>query len=166
MVFDRDKKLFRQVSAKRYAHEECAVKADQTKAQEEQDKDAFEKYLLKIFKLDTLNVKIRKQIKTYVEEYNYTYSGMLKALIYWFEIKGHSIEKANGGIGIIPYVYQQAYEYYYSLWSANQKNEFKNIEEYIPKVRSVVIPLPVKKERKRKLFTFFDEEEEVSTDAE
>ena len=122
--------------------------------------------MLKIFKLDTLNVKIRKQIKTYVEEYNYTYSGMLKALIYWFEIKGHSIEKANGGIGIIPYVYQQAYEYYYSLWSANQKNEFKNIEEYIPKVRSVVIPLPVKKERKRKLFTFFDEEEEVSTDAE
>lgn len=83
---------------------------------------------------------------------------MLKALVYWFEIKGHSIEKANGGIGIIPYVYQQAYEYYYSLWLANQKNEFKNIEDYIPKVRTVRIPIPQKKERKRKLFTFLDEE--------
>ena len=163
-IFDRDKHPFRQVSARRYAHEDCAVREEANRAQEEKDKEAFEKYILTLFKLDVLNVRIRKQIKTYIEEYGYTYSGMLKALIYWFEIKGHSIEKANGGIGIIPYVYQQAYEYYYSLWQANQKNEFKNIEEYIPKVRVIKIPIPQKKDRRKKLFTFLDEE--VSENAE
>ena len=87
---------------------------------------------------------------------------MLKALIYHFEIRKGSIEKANGGIGIIPYVYNNARNYYYELWLAQQQNKDKDVEKYIPKVKVIVIPEPQIKERKRKLFTFLDEEEDVN----
>jgi len=82
-------------------------------------------------------------------------------LVYFFEIKGNSVEKANGGIGIVPYVYQQAYNYYYSLWLAQQKNEDKVVEEYVPIVKEIIIPVPERKVRKRPLFSFLDEEGEI-----
>ena len=107
-----------------------------------------------------IDARVRKQIKQYVEDYNYTYSGIHKALIYHFEIKGGSIEKANGGIGIVPYVYQQAYRYYYSLWEAQQKNKDIVVNNYVPTVKEIVIPIPQRQIKKRQLFTFLDEEEE------
>ena len=103
---------------------------------------------------------INRNIKRYREEYNYTYSGIHKALIYFFEIKGNSIEKANGNIGIVPYVYKDAFNYYYSIWEANQKNETKKIEDYLPEEHVITIQSPQRKIKQRKLFTFLDEEEE------
>lgn len=158
--FDRDRLPFIQVSARRYAHQECSLTEDEKKNKEEQDKIDLENYIMSLFKTDYIDAKIRKQIKQYKEEYNYTYSGIRKALVYFFEIKGNSIEKANGGIGIVPYVYQQAYNYYLALWQAQQKNQDKIIVDYIPKVKEVIIPKPQRKIKKQNLFTFLDEEKE------
>jgi hypothetical protein len=113
---------------------------------------------MKLFNDTYINARIRKQINIYIEEYKFTYSGILKALIYFFEIKGNSIEKANGGIGIVPYVYKDAYNYYYDLWLANQKNENKAIKEYIPVIKEVRITPPQRKIKKRNIFSFLDEE--------
>ena len=82
---------------------------------------------MKLLGENYINPRVRKQLNQYVEEYNYTYSGMLKALIYFYEVKGNSVEKANGGIGIIPWIYKDAYNYYYNLWMIKQRNEDKNI---------------------------------------
>ena len=101
-----------------------------------------------------------KQINQYINEYHYSYSGILKSLTYFYEIKGNSLDKANGGIGIVPYVYKNAYNYYFAIWEAQQKNEGKVIEEYKPKVKEVVIPIPKRKVRKRRLFAFLDEEDD------
>ena len=158
--FDRDRLPFIQVSARRYAHQECSLTEDEKKNKEEQDKIDLENYIMSLFKTDYIDAKIRKQIKQYKEEYNYTYSGIKKALVYFFEIKDNSIEKANGGIGIVPYVYQQAYNYYLALWQAQQKNQDKIIVDYIPKVKEVIIPKPQRKIKKQNLFTFLDEEKE------
>ena len=157
--FDRDKVPSVQVSARRYAHKECSMSETEKIKKEEQDKMALEEYIMKLFNVTSIDVRIRKQIKQYVEEYHYTYSGILKSLTYFYEIKGNNIEKANGGIGIVPYVYQQAYQYYFSLWEAQQKNKDAVIEEYVPKVKEIVIPIPQRNIKKRKLFTFLDEEE-------
>jgi len=157
--FDRDKEPFVRVSAKRYAHKECSLSEEEKIKQIELDKYNLEKYIIDLFKIDFVDPRIQKQIKQYVEEYNYTYSGIHKALIYFFDIKGNSIEKANGGIGIVPYVYKQAFDYYYALWQAQQKNTNKIVNEYIPQVKEIVIPVPKKKVKKRKLFSFLDEEE-------
>ena len=132
---------------------------DEKKLQENKDREELYDYIMKLFNISFVDPKIQKQIKKYIEENNYTYSGIKKALVYFFEIKGNSVEKANGGIGIVPYVYTQAYNYYYSLWLAQQKNEDKVVQEYIPKVKEIVIPIPEKNPRKRKLFSFLDDEE-------
>lgn len=150
---------FIQVSKRRYAHKECSISEDEKKIQENKDREELYDYIMKLFNISFVDPKIQKQIKKYIEENNYTYSGIKKALVYFFEIKGNSVEKANGGIGIVPYVYTQAYNYYYSLWLAQQKNEDKIVQEYIPKVKEIVIPIPEKNPRKRKLFSFLDDEE-------
>ena len=158
--FDRDKFPFIQVSARRYAHQECSLTEDQKKSKEEQDKEDLEQYIMQLFKVDYIDARIRKQIKQYREEYNYTYSGIRKALIYFYEVKGNSIEKANGGIGIVPYVYKDAYNYFYDLWLAKQKNKDVKAELYVPQVKEIVIKRPERKIKKRLLFTFLDEEQE------
>ena len=114
-IFDRDKVPFIQVSKRRYAHKECSMSEDEKKLQENKDREELYDYIMKLFNISFVDPKIQKQIKKYIEENNYTYSGIKKALVYFFEIKGNSVEKANGGIGIVPYVYTQAYNYYYSL---------------------------------------------------
>lgn len=158
--FDRDKLPFKQTSARRYAHLECAVADENTRKQDDVDKEELEKYIMKLLKEDYISPKVRKQMNTFIEEYKFTYSGMRKALIYFYEVKHNDPSKANGGIGIIPYCYRQAREYYYSLWLAQVRNEDKVINEYVPQVREVRIPPPQIKVKRRKAFTFFEEDEE------
>lgn len=156
--FDRDKIPFKQVSTQRYAHYECAVAAENSKKQEDIDKEELENYIKQLLNEDFISPRVRKQINSFIEQYHYTYSGMRKALIYFYEVKGNDKSKANGGIGIIPYCYKQAYEYYYSLWLAKQKNENKDITTFIPQTKVVRIPVPQRKIRKRRLFCFFEED--------
>lgn len=159
--FDRDKVECIQVSAKRYAHKECSMSETERLTQEQQDKQELDEYIMKLFNTTFVEPKIQKQIKQFKEQYNYTYTGMRKALVYFYEIKNNSIEKANGGIGIIPYVYTQAFNYYYALWEAQQKNENKIVQEYVPNIKEIVISRPKCRIKKRPLFTFLDEEQEV-----
>ena len=158
--FDRDKLPYKQTSARRYAHLDCSVADENTKKQEDLDKEELEKYIMALLKEDYISPRVRKQMNSFIQDYNYTYSGMRKALIYFYEVKKNDPSKANGGIGIIPYCYREAYEYYYSLWLAQQRNENKIIQEYIPRVREVRIAPPQLKAKRRKLFNFFEEDEE------
>lgn len=100
----------------------------------------------------------------YIREYQYTYSGMLKALVYFYEVKGNNKNKANGGIGIIPFIYKDAYNYYYNLWMIQQSNKDKNVIDYVPKLKEIKIPIPKKEPRKRSVFTFLDEQEDLNAE--
>lgn len=159
MSFDANIEPFVKVSSRRYAHQKCSENKEENLSQIEKDKEALDQYIMKLFNITYIDPRVRKQIKQYIEEYHYTYSGVLKALIYHYEIKGGDIDKANGALGIVPYVYQKAYNYYYSLWEAQQKNKEKIIEYYVPKVKEIIIPAPERKVKKRKNFSFLDEEE-------
>lgn len=120
---------------------------------------------MKLFNYDYVPPRAKKQINQFVKEYNYTYSGMLKALVYFYEIKGGDCEAAHDGIGIIPFIYQDAYNYYYNLWLAKQKNETKDLNKYIPKTIEIRITSPERNIQKRNRFTFLDEDE-VAADGE
>lgn len=157
--FNRDKEPTTQISARRYAHKKCAEEHEQNKTQEEKDIEALEQYIMQLFNEPYINARIRKQLKEYREEYQYTYSGMLKTLIYWYEIKGNSTEKANGGIGIIPYIYKDALKYYYNLYLIKLENANKDIVKYKPKEKIIEIFPPKPREKKIKLF-FESEEDE------
>lgn len=80
--FNRDAEPAVKVDTRRYAHKACAEKVDATIPQEEKDYLALEKYLKELFKVDNLNIKIKRQIRDFHTEYGYTYTGILKTL-YW-----------------------------------------------------------------------------------
>lgn len=155
--FDRDKIAAKQLSGGRWMHEECYEKfwngmtpAEQAQYKENEEYCKLEDYICKLFNIQHLTAKIRKQIKDIRSQYRYSYSGMLKTLKWWYEIQNHSIEEANAGIGIIPYVYDRAYDYYYSLFLAEQAN--KEIEEYNPNIIVIKIQSPQSQPHKRKEF--------------
>lgn len=154
--FDRNAEPSVEVGGRRYAHKACAERFQAAIPQEEQDYIELENYIKKLFNEKNLNIKIRKQIKDFREEYQYTYSGMLKTLYWWYEIKGHSIDQAQGGIGIIPYVYEEALKYYYSIYLARLVNEAR--ENYKPVVKEVEIGSPRVRSNPIKFFDFNDGE--------
>ena len=68
---------------------------------------------------------------------------MLKTLKWYYEKEGHSVDKSNGSIGIIPYIYKQALEYYYALYQAQLVNQEKDVSNFIlPKERIINIESP------------------------
>lgn len=98
-------------------------------------------------------------MKEYLEVYHYTYSGILKSLIYFYEIQHGDISRANQGIGIVPYVYEKAKAYYYSLFLANSKNIDKRIQDYIPTNDGAINILPPLREPiKSREFSFLDKD--------
>ena len=159
--FDANQVPYVQVNSRRYAHKTCADRALSSKSQEEQDYAVLEQYIKELFNIPALTPRIRKQISTYHSEHNYTYSGIYKTLKYWFEVRGNSIEKANGGIGIVGYTYTEAYRYWKALWDAQQQNNDVKIEDYIASTKEIHITPPCREPMKhtRKLFTFLEEEE-------
>ena len=126
-------------------------------SKEEYDKMQLEQYIIQLFHSDYVDPRIQKQIKSYIENYNFTYSGILKSLVYFYDVKKNPIEKANDGIGIVPWIYKQAFDYYYAIWLAQQKNEDKILEDYVPEEIEIVIPRPKPKPYRKHLFTFLDE---------
>lgn len=158
--FDRDKYPAVLVSSRRYAHATCAGTLSQEDAQKEKDRKALEDYIIKLFNLEHMDGRITLQIQKYMQDHpEYTYSGIKRTLEYFYEIKKNSLEKANGGIGIVPWVYEEARRYYYNQWLLSQKNAEKDIETYVPKVREIVIQPPKRQPKRRRVFTFLDEEE-------
>lgn len=74
-----------------------------------------------------------------------TFRGMTKALEYFYKVQKNSIEKANNGIGIIPWVYEEAQKYYEKREKMEKDMKeaieySKNKEEVEEKTRKVQMP--------------------------
>lgn len=121
--FDRDK-IKSQKIGRRYAHLTC----NEPRVDVNGDSyNAIIQYCSTIFKDTTQYARIGKQIKDYKTQ-GMTYEGIYLSLKYWYEIKKNDITKSNGSIGIVPYVYKEAKEYW------------KTIEDvYIPKIEEEII---------------------------
>lgn len=111
--------------------------------------------------------RVQKQIKDYIANYDYTYTGIAKTLEYMYTVKNIPVDKVafeTYGIGLVKNYFDQAKRYYYAIWEAqqNQQEALDNfsIEAFIPQEVEVSIPVPKRKELKRQLFTFLDKEEE------
>lgn len=155
--FDRDKIDFVQISERRYAHKNCVNKQQDLKNKEEKAYEELEKYIMNLFSKDYLTAKVRKQIKDYKQEYHYSFIGMLRSLKWWYEIKGNNLTQANDGIGIIPFIYEQAEKYYYSLLLAQLNNDNNNYN-YIPIVKEITIDSPKSYSNKENIRLFNLEE--------
>ena len=97
------------VEAERYKnknyHAECAELQKQ--------REELTEYICRLFSLKAPGPRIYTQIKSFLEKYpHYTYKGIKQALEFFYEVQKKPIEKANQGIGIVPYVYDSAQEYF------------------------------------------------------
>ena len=153
--FDRDKIDFIKISERRYAHKTCMQETVIEKSKEEKDYDALIEYAKHLLNDKYSDARVKKQIKDFKDQYEYTFSGMLKSLIWFYEIKQNPIDKANGGIGIIPFVYNDALQYYYAIYLANSEGE--KVKNYQPETKVIVIKSPIAEPKKPKLFKLEDE---------
>ncbi|MCM1324725.1 MAG: hypothetical protein NC218_11440 [Acetobacter sp.] len=126
----------------------------------------MENYIKQLFQVDYVPPLAQKQLKDYMAstERQYTYSGILKTLKYFYEIKHGDISKARNGIGIVSFVYDDAYRYWRSIWEAQQANkraiEKENSIAQIPKIE-IHITSPKREpmgRNKRNNFSFLDED--------
>ena len=136
--FDREIEPTKQVSARRYAHLKCWEEHLKNMSQEEKDIMAFYDYTKNLFGEDYNYLLTKKLAEKYVKENQYTYSGMLKTLKWYYEKEGHSLDKSNGSIGIMPYIYKQALNYYYTLYQAQLVNQEKDLSNFTPPKERIV----------------------------
>ena len=146
--------------ARRYAHYSCEPSGELVPLGPEADPDLqkLKDYINTLFGDKANWALINKQIKKFKETNGYSYSGMLKSLVYFFDVKNNSIEKTNGGVGIIEYCYQDAYNYYYNLFMAQQANQDKNLFMQIKEI--IIKPPKCHYRKKRKLFNLGEFEDE------
>ena len=144
--------------ARRYSHYTCEPDGELVPLGSEADPDMIKlkEYITNTYKDKANWVLINKQIKQFQEK-GYSLSGILKSLVYFYEVKHNSIEKSNGGIGIVDFIYQDARQYYYNLFMAQQANKDKTL---ITKIREIIIKPPKSDIRKRKLFNLGEETDE------
>lgn len=94
---------------------------------EKQDRKELYDYICDLYELDIPTTMMMKQIKEFKENYNYKYKGMLLALQYWYEILEKSFNEENG-LGIIPYIYNEAKKHYIAKQKINSYT-IPNLEE-------------------------------------
>ena len=104
---------------KRYYHEQCYNILLERKA--------LIDYICELFNYKKPSVKIYQQMSNYYER-GVSYSDMLLALKYFYEIKKGDLSKSQGGIGIIPYILDEAKEFS-TLEKIEKEKLIKKFEE-------------------------------------
>lgn len=112
------------------------------------EKESLEKknlinYIRKLTGKDSIEAKVYMLIKKYKADFPYfTYLGIQNTLKYYFEIKENQYTNDNF-MGIVPYYYDEAEQYFKKLDSVNKYNKenAKNIHSlYKPKKISITPP--------------------------
>lgn len=149
------------VGKTRYGHASCYpdskdfVPMGEPTAKPAEDKELtqLKAYISQVYG-DKVNWKlVTKQIKDFKQKNGYSYSGMLKSLTYFYDVKKNSTEKSNGGIGIIEYVYNEAYNYYLALFIAKNQNTNISKEKFLNNQKEIEISSVPRRNKKIKLLS-------------
>lgn len=166
-TFDADVVPFVKPNKTRYAHQECPNMKENSSPlppvftaapppptpgipeSELKDYTALRDYINELFDGNVNWATTVGKMKQFRAQ-QYTYSGMLKALKWWYEIKKHSIKEAKTPLGIIPFIYNDAFDYYKAIFDAEQKNEQLKMTEKV--VEFYIDPPSIKPMLKTRLF--------------
>lgn len=84
----------------------------ENKISESQDYKDLIAYICELYQIDAPTGWMLKQIKDFKEQFNYTYRGMRTTLHYFYEIQEGNDVADSKGIGIVPFVYEEAKKFY------------------------------------------------------
>ena len=128
-IFDADKESFEKIG-RRDAHKSCLLNS----------RNPDEDYIPKIYAFmkqatggNYDYAVCERQRKSFLKK-EMTNEGIFNALVYWFKIKNGSIEKSDGRMGIVPYIYEDAQKYYGDLNRKIKKMENIKLEDKKEKV--------------------------------
>lgn len=93
-----------QTAKTRFFHPDCFAKF---KARED-----LQVYICRLFGLKAPGPANNILRKRFIEQFNYTDKGILQTLQYAYEVKKMGKAKAESRIGIVPYLYAEAQEYF------------------------------------------------------
>lgn len=110
-------------------------------------KDELHEYICRLFNIKAPGPRNFAMISKYMNEKGYTYKGILNALKFFYDIQKHSTEKANNSIGIVPYVYDDAQQYFENL--ENKQEQVANEIKTVIQQETQVVKIAYKKEKKR-----------------
>jgi hypothetical protein len=137
----------------RFAHVDCYSK-DNSHGKSDYDK-LFE-YIMSVYDESFVNPAKQKAIEKMIKDHGFTHSGIHGTLVYLYEILKKRPQDSNY-LGIVPWYYTEAKEYFTNKAKVNAENAKKDIENYKPK--QIVVKT---KERERvvqkKKFSVLDEE--------
>ena len=156
LEFDTNSIQAVRVGARRYGHASCYPDSTDfvplaKKPEEDEDLKKLKDYITKIYGDKANWPLITKQIKNYTKDKKYSLSGILKSLVWFYDVKHNSVDGSNGGIGIVDYCYQDAYNYYLALFIAQQANENKTLSN---EIKEITIAPPEMRGTKQKLIDF------------
>lgn len=99
-------------------------------------------------------IKVGAQINSFVKQ-GYAIEDIRDTIVWWFGVRNEDASKANGGIGIFPYIYADFLKYKQSIINNAKINKDKNIEDYVDDIplNVSIKPTPIKRP-KIKLFNF------------
>ena len=154
--FDREKVPTVKVTERRYAHASCAEKNQVVQTAADKSYSDLVDYIEKLFGTGYVSAKVAKQIKDYGISYQYTHQSILNALIYWYEVRKAPLDRDKnfGGIGIVPYIHEEARLYFEKLEQVKEIN--KNVKGYQLKYKNIEISPPQREVRTKKLFDLED----------
>lgn len=109
-TFDRNKEPNQKIG-RRYVHQECY---EENYTESDFYKEQIYNFLKTLYGTNYKYQAIEAQRKSYLKK-GMTNKGIYQSLKYFFEIKKGSLEKTDGRIGIVPYVYDEAEKYYEKL---------------------------------------------------
>ena len=93
-----------------YYHEECAKAV----SVEREAYQSLLKYISELFEIEYVLPNMQKQIQEYHNTNGFTYQGMKATLEYFYFVEGNEIPNSPT-VGIIPYVYKEARNFYQDL---------------------------------------------------
>ena len=98
--------------------------------------------------------KVETQIKNFVLKEGISIDSIYKTLIYWYDVKKSSTDQANGGIGIVPYVYSEYLTYAKNQYENSQINKKKHIDDFVGKIPTEITAkaTPIRKPRHIKFY--------------
>ena len=130
-TFDTNTTPFIKPRSNRYAHKVCPNETEEIRLQKKNiiEEDEFWAYVKKLYGPGYNYVKLRAYAEKYIRQFGFTWTGMLKALTWYYDIKGNPKDALDyETLGILPYVYEDAKKYYYNIYLAQKKNENVKID--------------------------------------
>ena len=136
----------------RFAHQKC-----HNIPKEKTDIEKLYDYIKEIYNESFVDPAKQKSVQNMMNTYDFTASGIHGTLKYIFEILKKNPYDSNY-LGIVPYYYIKAKEYYTNLEKVKEINSKANIENYKPKEITFKLNERVREPIKRKKFSILEEE--------